>query len=460
MSSTSAMLGVLSSYPIIMAVICWTLDIGIDKLFAIYTENTVAMMDFVINFHKLFDAGEAIKMLSPSNGRNIFLVGFIAFYLIEQLLRFRKHLAFANGLPKLLQGRITLEKYNETTAHNQRKNSFGAIKDFFAFGRTMITLFVFYPILWQLANKHFSEYSYAQSLVIPAAFSIMSETIEFCFTSPLTAYYTFVIDAKFNKYSPGLYVWEQFKKLGLGLVLNSLFMWALVSIIDWAGPNAWRYCIGFIIGVVICVQILFPVTVAKCFNTFTPLPEGDLKVAIDELVSQTNLDCRQCYMVDGSTQSSHSNAYVAGMCGTRRIVIYDTLVKDLQYDKSRINAVVGHEIGHAKLNHNWVLTGVNAVMFSSMFYLFSFFQNNNAMVASFGFTSNGSTKASTFIKLHCFMMVYSSCFMPFMSVMVNGIVRQLEFAADRYAVSLGYDIRLALLDLSKENLGDLNPDPW
>jgi Zn-dependent protease with chaperone function len=47
-----------------------------------------------------------------------------------------------------------------------------------------------------------------------------------------------------------------------------------------------------------------------------------------------------------------------------------------------------------------------------------------------------------------------------MSVMVNGIVRQLEFAADRYAVSLGYDIRLALLDLSKENLGDLNPDPW
>ena len=155
-----------------------------------------------------------------------------------------------------------------TFAHNQRKNSFGAIKDFFAFGRTMITLFVFYPILWQIANKHFSDYSYAQSLVIPAAFSIMSEVIEFCLTSPLTAYYTFVIDAKFNKYSPGLYVWEQFKKLGLGLVLNSLFMWALVSIIDWAGPNAWRYMIGFIIGVVICVQILFPVTVAKCFNTF------------------------------------------------------------------------------------------------------------------------------------------------------------------------------------------------
>merc|ERR1719329_831404 len=99
--------------------------------------------------------------------------------------------------------------------------------------------------------------------------------------------------------------------------------------------------IGFVILVVIIVQVLFPVTVAKCFNTFTPLPEGQLKVAIDDLVSKTNLDCKQCYMVDGSTQSSHSNAYVAGMCGTRRIVIYDTLVKDLQNDQPRIKAVVG-----------------------------------------------------------------------------------------------------------------------
>jgi hypothetical protein len=50
--------------------------------------------------------------------------------------------------------------------------------------------------------------------------------------------------------------------------------------------------------------------------------------------------------------------------------------------------------------------------------------------------------------------------MPFFSVLINSIVRQLEFAADAYSVKLGYDIRLALLDISKENLGELNPDPW
>ena len=82
------------------------------------------------------------------------------------------------------------------------------------------------------------------------------------------------------------------------------------------------------------------------------------------------------------------------------------------------------------------------------------------MVTSFGFNNGSSSSPSTFLILHCFMAVYASCFMPFVSVVLNSIVRQCEYAADRYAVSLGYDIRLALLDLSKENLGDLNPDPW
>ena len=397
-----------------------------------------------------------IRNLDFSNGRTLFLLGLVCFHLVEQYLRLRKHLAFSNGLDPLLKGRISEQTYQETTEHNMIKNYFGVIKAFFSLTSIIFSIFIFWPVTWSIARTHFSEYSYAETLVVPAVFSFMNEVIDLFLMGPLNAYATFVVDKKHNNYTILGYVYDKLKSLvGLSF-LNSFFLWGLVCIVEWAGPDAWKYTTVFGLCVVIAVQILFPVTIAKCFNTFTPLEEGELKTAIDELVSKTNLDCNQCYMVDGSTQSKHSNAYVAGMCGTRRIVIYDTLVTDLKNDKSRVSAVIGHEIGHAKLNHTWVLTFVQSLNLFAMFYVFSFFQNDAELAASFGFHG----KATTFLRLHCFMAVYSSCLMPFFSVLINSIVRQLEFQADAYSVKLGYDIRLALLDISKENLGELNPDPW
>ena len=63
--------------------------------------------------------------------------------------------------------------------------------------------------------------------------------------------------------------------------------------------------------------------------------------------------------VDGSRQSAHSNAYVAGFFGSKRIVIYDTLITHLDGDVEDICAVVAHEIGHAQLHHNYALLGVS-----------------------------------------------------------------------------------------------------
>ena len=390
-----------------------------------------------------------------TSGFDCFVAGVLFFYIIETILRIRKHLAFANGLPKQLIGRVTDEKYQESTVLNKFKNQFGAVKDILNLVSTFITIFIFWPATWSLVQTKFKDYSYAQNLIIPALWSSLIELIDLLLMGPINGYATFVVDKKHNNHTLYTYIKDKVKTLLMSVVLNGLVLFALISIVDWAGPDAWKYMIGFVICVVICIQILFPVTVAKCFNTFTPLPEGELKITIDELVSKTELDCKQCYMVDGSTQSKHSNAYVAGMCGTRRIVIYDTLVKDLKNDKARINAVVGHEIGHAKLNHNWILTTVMAANLSSMFYIFSFFQSDVSMVKSFGFP-----ESNTFLILSTFMAVYGSCIMPLFSVLANCIVRQLEFAADKYSVELGYDIRLALLDLGLENLSDMNPDPW
>ena len=99
-----------------------------------------------------------------------------------------------------------------------------------------------------------------------------------------------------------------------------------------------------------------------------------LKQGIQHLIAQTGLACKAVFEVDGSRQSSHSNAYVAGMCGSKRIVVYDTLIRDIMdspgVDKEGIFAIIGHEIGHSIMHHTWILLFVALANMFVMFFTF------------------------------------------------------------------------------------------
>ena len=396
---------------------------------------------------------------SPNDGKQIFLLGAFLFYCVEQLLRYRKHLAFAEGIPAAFQGKITPEKYTETVSYNKFKNTFGAISDAYSFVLLLVQVEYLWPLCWEMASMYAGEdtaWFSAETVLRPALFITLDLAVSTCLTEPVTLYSTFIVEKKFVKHTASTYVSDKLKGLVLNLIITLIMMIGLTKITDWAGPGAWVYLWGFISAMVFVLNVAYPVYIAPLFNTFTPLEEGtELKASIDALVEKSGIDCRQCFMVDGSRQSAHSNAYVAGMCGSRRIVIYDTLVKDFDSDLDRVSAVVGHEIGHAKMNHNWALLGATMVQFGVMFGTFGHFQGNKEITRSFGFQN-----ACTFLELNCFMAVFQSTVFPLCSVAMNAMVRQLEFAADRYSVDLGFDIRPALFDLSKSNLGDLNPDSW
>lgn len=94
-----------------------------------------------------------------------------------------------------------------------------------------------------------------------------------------------------------------------------------------------------------------PVFIAPMFNQFTPLPEGPLRTNILAMARQAGIPARQVYVVDRSRQSGHTNAYVVGVLGTERIVLYDTILK--AQTPREIEFVMGHEMGHYVLHHLW-----------------------------------------------------------------------------------------------------------
>ncbi|WP_185994923.1 M48 family metalloprotease [Nocardioides campestrisoli] len=100
-------------------------------------------------------------------------------------------------------------------------------------------------------------------------------------------------------------------------------------------------------------SLIYPVVVEPLFNTFEPLPEGELRSAVTEVAAEQGVSIDDVVVADASRRTTTLNAWVSGLGGTRRVVLYDNLVDQVPQDQ--VMAVVAHELAHAR--HGDVLTG-------------------------------------------------------------------------------------------------------
>lgn len=146
---------------------------------------------------------------------------------------------------------------------------------------------------------------------------------------------------------------DQVKSLLLSAVISGLVLVVLVGCARrW--PRAWPAVAGTVLGgLVMLGSFVYPVLVEPAFNHFTSLPDGPLRTQIFRLASAEHVHLDDVLVADASRRTTTLNAYVSGFGSTRRVVLYDTVLKDLP--RRQVIAVVGHELTHAR--HDDVLTG-------------------------------------------------------------------------------------------------------
>jgi STE24 endopeptidase len=93
---------------------------------------------------------------------------------------------------------------------------------------------------------------------------------------------------------------------------------------------------------------LFPVVIDPIFNDFDKLPDGPTRSDVLELADRAGVDVGEVYRVDASRRTTAANAYVSGLGGSKRVVLYDNLIHGFPRDEVRL--VVAHELGHQKHN--------------------------------------------------------------------------------------------------------------
>ena len=150
-------------------------------------------------------------------------------------------------------------------------------------------------------------------------------------------------------------------------VLQSIFFVILYGAIRRLGRRWWvaGSMLAFLFAVL--VMAIYPVFIAPLFNTFEPLRNARLRDAILELARREGIPAGEVYEVDASRQSSHNNAYVAGLLGTQRIVLYDTILE--RFTPREIEFVMGHEMGHYVLHHVWKTLAFLGLLFLAGFFL-------------------------------------------------------------------------------------------
>jgi STE24 endopeptidase len=163
----------------------------------------------------------------------------------------------------------------------------------------------------------------------------------------------------------GSWMGDQLLGLAMAAILGGLAMMLLYAVLRRAGRLWWLW--GWVVTVVLLVVTLViqPVFLAPAFNKFTPLPDSPLKQSLLAMAREHRVPAHNVFQMNASKRSERIGAYVNGLFGTMRVVVYDTTLRRCTADEVRM--VVGHEMGHYVLGHMWRLLAILAGMFLAGF---------------------------------------------------------------------------------------------
>ena len=273
---------------------------------------------------------------------------------------------------------------------------------------------------------------------------------------PFSVYRTFVIEEKFgfNKTTARTFFLDILKSLALGAVIGGIIFSAVLWFFAKMGSLAWVYCWIGVVLFQLFLLFIAPAVILPLFNKFVPLEEGQLKNAIEKYAAQEKFKLKGIFKIDASRRSTKTNAFFTGFGKYRRIALFDTLIRKHSVDE--LVSILAHEIGHYKKKHIIKRMAISIVTTGIMFFILSYFINNQGLFAAFKMD-----QLSIYASLFFFAFLYTPINILF-SILANFIFRRHEYEADAYSVATykkPESFIAALKKLSVDNLSNLTPHP-
>lgn len=351
--------------------------------------------------------------------------------------------------------------FDKARLYSMDKNKYGIVNDTFSiFVSTVVIYCGILARVWKYAE---SINPWEGEVAISCIWLFLLMTFTTVINLPLSIYYTFVLEEKygFNKQTARFYTLDKIKAYILNQVIV-LPISALTIVIVRYGGDLFFVWLWIVVGIITLLLLtIYPSCIAPLFDKYTPLPEGELRTQIETLASELKFPLAQLYVVEGSKRSAHSNAYFYGLFKTKRIVLFDTLLKNPESGGCRndeILAVLSHELGHWSHGHiikNLIIMQLNLLL---MFVAFAGLFKFSPLYQAVGFPpSVEPVLVGLLVVMQYVMMPYNAL----LSFIMTCLSRRFEFQADEFATGLGKaePLKRALIQLNKDNLGFPIYDP-
>lgn len=275
------------------------------------------------------------------------------------------------------------------------------------------------------------------------------------FNVPFSWYDNFVIEKKygFNTMKLRTFVTDHIKSWFLAILIGVPVLGVITWLYYRIGHSFWILAWLLVTVFSVLVNLFYSELVVPLFNKQKPLEEGPLRNMIEEFATGTGFKIKNIYVIDGSRRSTKANAYFSGFGPKKRIVLFDTLMKE--FSNEEILAVLAHEIGHYRKNH-MIKSLISSVLLTGiMLFLFSMVVDSPLIAEAMG------VEISSF---HIGLIVFGILYSPLsliIGLITNYFSRRNEFQADEF-VKTNYKADIlasALKKLSVKNLSNMMPHP-
>ena len=290
------------------------------------------------------------------------------------------------------------------------------------------------------------------SSVVVTIFDVLAGTLAGLF---FDFYNTMKVEARygFNRTSLKTFIVDKVKETIIGLVVSVLLTVVFFLLYKWLGDFVIIAFAAVFFGFVLLISFCYPYF-SRIFNKFSPLPEGELKTKLTEMLEGHGYKVREISIMDASKRSTKANAYFAGFGKTKTVVLYDTLLDTLTTEE--ICAVFAHEMGHGLHRDtlkNQLISIVNTIIIALSVWL--------CAKCSFIYGDFGFSAVNYGFGIIIATEVLVSFISPILGLFTNFMSRRAEYLADNTAKEEGYGEALAsaLKKLAGSDFDNLAPSP-
>lgn len=356
------------------------------------------------------------------------------------------------SIPPGFEGAIEAQTLARASAYSLAKARLSLVSGLFDNALTLI--FIFGGLLaWYDAWLAQFELGF-----IPAglAFFMLLSLGKSLLDLPFDLYAKFRLEERFgfNRMSFKLWCGDLVKSLLLSTLFFGLLGGAALWLIEAAPGSWWLWVWGLLVGFGLLMMVISPYVIEPLFFKFEPLRIDGLEDRIREMMGQVGLSVSKVLQVDASKRSGHSNAYFTGFGRQKRVVLFDTLLDQLEQEE--ILAVLAHELGHMKMKHilkRMLMMGTAALFYCWLAHRLLAWPELPALV--------GLEEASFHARLVILFFLAGILTFP-LTPLFSYLSRRDEYAADDFACRLHgnpHDLASALVRMSRENLANLHPHP-